>query len=127
VGVEVRLEHQLDGEAEGVSVGEVLGDVALRVDHDRPAGRFVADQVGRMREALEVVLLEDHGHRPFSYPWGHGHISRPARRLLPPGVYCGTDRSRGADMELPDETVADLLRRLRRVEGQVRGIQTMLS
>lgn len=29
-------------------------------------------------------------------------------------------------MELPDETVADLLRRLRRVEGQVRGIQTML-
>jgi len=30
-------------------------------------------------------------------------------------------------MELPDETVADLLRRLRRVEGQVRGIQTMLS
>lgn len=30
-------------------------------------------------------------------------------------------------MELPDETVADLLRRLRRVEGQVRGIQSMLS
>ncbi len=30
-------------------------------------------------------------------------------------------------MELPDETVADLLRRLRRVEGQVRGIQTMLT
>ena len=29
-------------------------------------------------------------------------------------------------MELPDETVADLLRRLRRVEGQVRGIQAML-
>ncbi len=30
-------------------------------------------------------------------------------------------------MELPDDTVADLLRRLRRVEGQVRGIQTMLT
>jgi DNA-binding FrmR family transcriptional regulator len=30
-------------------------------------------------------------------------------------------------MELPDETVSDLLRRLRRVEGQVRGIQTMLT
>lgn len=30
-------------------------------------------------------------------------------------------------MELPDETVADLLRRLRRVEGQVRGIQAMLT
>jgi DNA-binding FrmR family transcriptional regulator len=30
-------------------------------------------------------------------------------------------------MELPDDTVADLQRRLRRVEGQVRGIQQMLA
>lgn len=30
-------------------------------------------------------------------------------------------------VELPDDTVADLIRRLRRVEGQVRGIQQMLS
>ena len=30
-------------------------------------------------------------------------------------------------MELPEETVADLLARLRRVEGQVRGIQAMLE
>jgi DNA-binding FrmR family transcriptional regulator len=30
-------------------------------------------------------------------------------------------------MELPDETVADLTKRLRRVEGQVRGIQAMLA
>jgi DNA-binding FrmR family transcriptional regulator len=30
-------------------------------------------------------------------------------------------------MELPEETVADLIRRLRRVEGQVRGIQQMLA
>lgn len=30
-------------------------------------------------------------------------------------------------MELPDETMADLHRRLRRVEGQVRGIQQMLA
>lgn len=30
-------------------------------------------------------------------------------------------------MQLPEETVAELLRRLRRVEGQVRGIQTMLT
>jgi DNA-binding FrmR family transcriptional regulator len=30
-------------------------------------------------------------------------------------------------MDLPDETIADLIRRLRRVEGQVRGIQQMLS
>lgn len=30
-------------------------------------------------------------------------------------------------MELPDETVTDLTRRLRRVEGQVRGLQQMLE
>ncbi len=29
-------------------------------------------------------------------------------------------------MELPEDTVDDLIRRLRRVEGQVRGIQQML-
>lgn len=30
-------------------------------------------------------------------------------------------------MQLPDETVENLIRRLRRIEGQVRGIQTMLT
>jgi DNA-binding FrmR family transcriptional regulator len=30
-------------------------------------------------------------------------------------------------MELPSDTVDDLIKRLRRVEGQVRGIQQMLS
>jgi DNA-binding FrmR family transcriptional regulator len=30
-------------------------------------------------------------------------------------------------MELPEETTEDLIRRLRRIEGQVRGIQTMLT
>ena len=30
-------------------------------------------------------------------------------------------------MELPDETIDDLQKRLRRIEGQVRGIQAMLG
>jgi DNA-binding FrmR family transcriptional regulator len=30
-------------------------------------------------------------------------------------------------MELPEETIADLQRRLRRAEGQVRGVQQMLA
>lgn len=30
-------------------------------------------------------------------------------------------------MDLPEETVADLQRRLRRIEGQVRGLQQMLE
>jgi DNA-binding FrmR family transcriptional regulator len=42
-------------------------------------------------------------------------------RMIPPGVHYGWF------MELPEETVADLVRRLRRIEGQVRGIQQMLT
>jgi DNA-binding FrmR family transcriptional regulator len=30
-------------------------------------------------------------------------------------------------MQLPEETVEDLLKRLKRIEGQVRGIQSMLT
>lgn len=30
-------------------------------------------------------------------------------------------------MQIPEETTADLIKRLRRIEGQVRGIQAMLS
>ena len=30
-------------------------------------------------------------------------------------------------MDLPEETISDLIRRLRRVEGQVRGLQQMLA
>lgn len=41
---------------------------------------------------------------------------------IPQGV-CGTMPV----MELPEETVNDLIRRLRRVEGQVRGLQHMLA
>src|SRR3546814_1857923 len=32
-----------------------------------------------------------------------------------------------AEMELPEETIDDLQKRLRRIEGQVRGIQSMLA
>ena len=32
-----------------------------------------------------------------------------------------------ASVELPEETVADVIRRLRRIEGQVRGLQQMLA
>ena len=31
------------------------------------------------------------------------------------------------DMQLPDDTIADLQRRLRRAEGQVRGVHQMLT
>ena len=42
---------------------EVLIDVALRIDDRGDAGLLVADQVGRVRQALEIELLQDHGVR----------------------------------------------------------------
>ncbi len=38
VGVEVRLDHELDGEAVGLGIGEVFADVAAGIDHHRTAG-----------------------------------------------------------------------------------------
>ena len=64
VGVEVGLEHQLDGETGGRGVAHVLVDVAARVDDDGSAGGLVADQVRGLREAVEVVLGELH-HATF--------------------------------------------------------------
>jgi hypothetical protein len=59
--VEVRIDHADDAEVLCLGVGEVLGDVAPRVDDDRSAGGRVADQVGRLGQAVQVVLSEDHG------------------------------------------------------------------
>ena len=64
VGVEVGLDHELDRQPLGLGVGEVLGDVALRVDDDGAPGRLVADQVRRVREAVQVVLVEQHARSP---------------------------------------------------------------
>ena len=42
--------------------------------------------------------------------------------MIPPGVSATVGR-----VELPEETIADVTRRLRRIEGQVRGLQQMLA
>ena len=44
VGVEVRLDHLRDGEPVGGGIVQVLGDVALGVDHDGGARLGVADE-----------------------------------------------------------------------------------
>jgi hypothetical protein len=61
VGVKVRENHLLDPEPETGRVGEVVVDVAPGIDHGRHARALVADQVRRLRQAAQVVLLEDHG------------------------------------------------------------------
>jgi hypothetical protein len=66
VGVEVGLDDEFDRQAGIGGVGEILGDVALGVDHDRSARRLIADQVRGVREALEVVLVELHRSVTFN-------------------------------------------------------------
>ena len=58
--MKVRLEDQFDGEAGGLGVLNVFVDVAARVDDHGTAGGFVADQIGGLGKALQVVLSEDH-------------------------------------------------------------------
>ena len=62
--MKVRLDDQLDGHAELLGVGDVFADVALGVDDDGTAGGLVADQIRRVREAVEVVLVELHDDLP---------------------------------------------------------------
>ena len=61
VGMEVRLYDQFDGHTKFLGIGDVLADVALRIDDNGATAALVADQVRRMRQTFEVVLIELHG------------------------------------------------------------------
>jgi hypothetical protein len=65
VRVHVGQEHVLDPAAELLGVIEVLLDVTLRVDDRGAASHLIGDQVGGVRQAAEVVLLEDHDPEPL--------------------------------------------------------------
>ncbi len=49
-----------DRESELLRVFEVLLDVALGVDDDGSAAGFVGDEVRRVGETAQVILLEEH-------------------------------------------------------------------
>ena len=61
VGVEVREEDVLDRVSAGLGVGQVVVDVALRIDHRGRLRLLVGDHVRGVRQAREVVLLDLHG------------------------------------------------------------------
>ena len=60
VGVEVRECDILDLVPRFRGICQVLFDVALRVDDDRLFRPVICDQIGRMSETAEVILLEKH-------------------------------------------------------------------
>ena len=46
-------------------IGEVLIDVALRIDDGAVCVSFVADEIRGVGEAVEIELFEDHDSCPF--------------------------------------------------------------
>ena len=60
VGMHVGFDHPLYAQSLGGRLGEVDTDVTARVDDHRPTAGLVADQVGGVRKAPQIVLGEDH-------------------------------------------------------------------
>ena len=60
VRVEVRQENVANPNVEASRVAQVLVDVALRIDDGSRPALLVRDEVGGVREAAEVVLLDNH-------------------------------------------------------------------
>ena len=61
IGVEVREEDVANLQAVPFGRIEIPLHVALRIDDDGRPALAVADEVRRVRETIEVELLEDHG------------------------------------------------------------------
>ncbi len=60
VGVEVAEEDVADLKTKPFGVGEILLDVALRIDDDGGLALLITEQIGGVCQASEVVLLQDH-------------------------------------------------------------------
>lgn len=59
VGVKVRFDDQLDRGVVCLRGLQVLADVTAGINDNRAAGCLVDDQVRGLREAFEIVLLEN--------------------------------------------------------------------
>ncbi len=73
IGVKVGQEDVADLQAEFLGIGQVLLDIALRVDDDRGRAGLVSDQIGSVCQATQIVLFQDHGSLLYCQPLrGHG-------------------------------------------------------
>ena len=69
IGMHVRLDDVVDAQPAGGRVIQVILDVPPGIHHGRVPGGLVADQIGSLGQAFEVVLDEFHGpplRRPVS-------------------------------------------------------------
>ena len=46
--------------------GEILIDITLRIDDRRGVRRLVADEIGGVRQAIQIKLLQDHRVAPVT-------------------------------------------------------------
>jgi hypothetical protein len=60
VGVKVGVDDPFDRHPARLGVPQIIADIAARIDNDCATGGFVADQIGRVRQTLGVVLLKQH-------------------------------------------------------------------
>ena len=60
VGVEMGEEHVRDAQPVLGGNAKVLIDVALRIDDGRGARLLVADEIRRVRQAIQIELVQDH-------------------------------------------------------------------
>lgn len=70
IGMEMRQEHVADRQSLFGGERQILIDVALRVDDRSRLRLIVADEIRRVRETIEIKLLENHGGR------GHTQYTR---------------------------------------------------
>ena len=79
VGMKVGVDNPFDRHPAHLGVTQVIGDIAARIDNDCATGGFVADQIRRVRQTLNVVLLKQHRNSlPFLQ-----HVARTGWIVLP--------------------------------------------
>jgi hypothetical protein len=66
VGVEVGEEDVADLKAKFLGVGQVLLDIALRVDDDGGRTGLVSEKIGGVGQAAQVLLFQNH-RNPSTY------------------------------------------------------------
>ena len=60
IGVEVGEKYVPDLQAEGRGIGQVLLNIALRIDNDGGRAGLVSKQIRSVRQASQVILLQKH-------------------------------------------------------------------
>jgi hypothetical protein len=79
IGMDVRFDDPLDLQSVFSSFGQVHVDIAPRVYDNRPSGALIPDEIRPLRQAIQVVLREDHR---FRSPGRRDNVVPPLSRIF---------------------------------------------